>query len=1047
MILTFKLSFKLKIERDRLAFFFNFASVIHYFIFSGMQELFKKWDRIIGWLVFAIATITYVMTVEPTTSLWDCGEYIATAYKLEIGHPPGAPLFLLIANLFSNLAGGDVTKVAYYINIMSALCSSFTILFLFWTITAFAKKMALKTTKELSKNHVIMIIASGAVGALCYTFSDSFWFSAVEGEVYAMSSLFTAIVFWAMMKWEEGFGQARNDKWIVLIAFLIGLSMGVHMLNLLSIPAMTYIYYFKTREKVTTPGFLITGVISVVLLGFVYGVFIPQVVNLSGKTELLFVNDFGLPFNSGIIFFFIVLVGALVYGIKKTTSSGKYGLNVVFLSFSFLLLGFSLFGVLVIRSNADTPIDQNNPEDAVGLYSYLKREQYGNTPIVSGHYWNSEVIGYEDGSPVYKKDKKAGKYVIKDARKNTIKKYKKAHTTIFPRMFNNTRPDYIANYKKWSGFKGGEKDIPTFGDNLSYFFNYQLKHMYWRYFMWNFAGRQNDIQSKDNLIHGHWISGIDFIDEMRLGPQDNLPKDLANNKGRNAYFFLPLIFGLIGLIYHFKHEDKSAWVVFLLFFFTGLAILIYVNQPAHQPRERDYAYVGSFYAFAIWVGLGVYALWDILSKKVKTPALAYGVTAVSLLAVPVLMAAENWDDHDRSGRYTALAAGKNYLNSCEKNALIFTMGDNDTFPLWYLQEVEGYRTDVRVVNLSLLNTDWYISQLQRDAYDGSAIPGTMKYEQYQMGTRDFALYQERVKNRISVQDLNKFIQSDNPQTKVNIGANRKVDYYPTKKISIPVDKEKVMKSGLVEKDDYDKILDNLEWDINTDQLEKKHLIMIDMIANNNWNRPIHFAITISNRSKDFLFLDKYFQLEGMTYKLVPIDKPDAGGQKGSINTTRLYENLMGQNEQGEDNFVWANMDDESLYFDESTRRMVMNYRNVFTRLALELIKEGKNEKAIEVLDRVCKYTNTSNLEHNFYSPPLIEAYYLAGASDKAKALAFEILDQFTDTYNYLNRFPPSMKNRQAREMQTSQYFVRGIKRALQRFDKEALTEYEAQRAS
>jgi len=1018
-----------------------------------MQELFKKWDRIIGWVVFLIATFTYVATVEPTASLWDCGEYIATAYKLEIGHPPGAPLFLLIANFFSNFAAGDVTKVAYYVNIMSALCSSFTILFLFWTVTAFAKKLALKRTKDLTKNHVIMIIASGAVGALCYTFSDSFWFSAVEGEVYAMSSFFTALVFWAMMKWEEGFGEPRNDKWIVLIAFLMGLSMGVHMLNLLTIPAMTYIYYFKTKEKVTPSGFIITGVISIILLGFVYGIFIPQVVNLSGKTELLFVNDFGLPFNSGIIFFFVILIGLLVVGIKRTGKSGKYWLNVILLSFSFLLIGFSLFGVLVIRSNADTPIDQNNPEDAVGLYSYLKREQYGSTPITSGQYWNSKVIGADDSTPIYKKDKESGKYVIKDARKRTIKKYASKETTLFPRMYNNTRPDYIENYKTWSGYKGSKQDrnnaIPTMGQNLKFFFDYQIGHMYWRYFMWNFVGRQNDIQGKDNVIHGQWISGIEAFDSMRIGPQKNITKRLESNKGRNVYFFLPLILGLIGLFFHFKHEEKSAWVIFLLFFFTGIAILIYLNPPAHQPRERDYAFVGSFYAFAIWVGLGTYAIWDMLASKVKSPMLAYGVTTVALLAVPALMASENWDDHDRSDRYTALAAGKNYLNSCEPNALIFTMGDNDTFPLWYLQEVEGFRTDVRVVNLSLLNTDWYINQLKRDAYDGEAIPGTMKFEQYQMGTRDFALYHDLDKDTpdgaMTVQNLNKIIQSDDSRTKLPLQDGRKIDFYPTKKLIIPVDKEAVKASGIVEPEDYDKIVDQMEWDLDKNQLEKKHLIMIDMLAHNNWKRPIHFAITIS--PSEYVFLNKYFQLDGMTYKLLPIDKSTVDRQDGSINTNQLYENLMGTYTEGElkgqPKFEWANMDNDDLYFDESTRRMVMNYRNIFTRLAVALVQEGKNEKAVEVLDRLCKYTNTQNLEHNFYSPPIVEAYYLAGDKVKGKALAFEILDDFTADYEYLNSFPDHLKRAHEREIRIDQHFVRGIKRALQKFDPEALAEYEA----
>ncbi|MGB0999210.1 MAG: protein O-mannosyl-transferase family [Flavobacteriales bacterium] len=1003
-------------------------------------EFFNKWNRIIGWLVFAIATFTYVSTVEPTTSLWDCGEYIATAYKLEIGHPPGAPLFLIIANVFSNLAAGDATQAAYYVNIMSALCSSFTILFLFWTISAFVKKVAVKTQGELSTQAIIMVLSSAAVGALCYTFSDSFWFSSGEGEVYAMSSFFTAVVFWAMMKWEEGFGTYRNDKWIVLIAFLIGLSMGVHMLNLLTIPAMTYIYYFKTKENVTLKGFLLTGVLSIVILGFVYGVFIPQVVNLSGKTELLFVNDFGLPFNSGIIFFFTILIGALVFGLNKTAKLGKYMMNTILLSFTFMLMGFSLFVILVIRSNADTPIDQNNPEDAVGLYSYLKREQYGSSPIISGQHWNSRVVKLEDGSPIYKKDKEAGKYIIKDKREATVKVYHENDLTLFPRLYNNTRDDYIRNYKRWSGYEGDGDELPTMRDNLQFFFKYQIGHMYWRYFMWNFVGRQNDFQARDNKMHGQWISGIDFIDESRVGPADNMPEYLAQNKGRNTYYFLPLIFGLIGLFFHYKSDEKSAWVISLLFFFTGIAILIYLNPPAHQPRERDYAFVGSFYAFAIWVGMGVFAIWSMLNKMIKTPALSVAVTLVSLLAVPVLMASENWDDHDRSGRYTALAAGKNYLNSCEPNALIFTMGDNDTFPLWYLQEVEGYRTDVRVVNLSLLNTDWYIHQLKRDAYLGKAIPGTMTYDQYQMGTRDFALYREdpRLKDiRLSAEQLNRFIQSDNKQSKVKLNSGKMIDYFPTKKLYIPVDVEKVKASGLVEPEDYDAILDTLEWDINTTQLQKREMIILDLIANNNWERPIQFAITISNSSRDYMFLDKYFQVEGMTFKLVPIQKKSRDQNKGFINSRHLYENLMGNKPDGTPKFEWANMNDASLYFDEATRRLVMNYRNVFARLANALIRDKKYDQAIEVLDKATEMTVHSNLEHNFYSLALAEAYYLAGADEKGRALSLSILKQFGDEYAYMSKFPKHLKANQSLEMRRNQQLLRATQGILSKYDPQA----------
>lgn len=987
-----------------------------------------------GWVVFAIATVVYVATIEPTVSLWDCGEYIATAYKIEIGHPPGAPLFLLIANLFSNLAMGDVTQVAYYVNLMSALCSSFTILFLFWTITHFAKKLATRRSgsEELTNSQNLMVLMSGAVGALAYTFSDSFWFSAGEGEVYAMSSFFTAVVFWAMLKWEDNFGKPRNNKWIVFIAFLVGLSMGVHMLNLLAIPALVFIYYFKVTKKVTPGAFIGMGVLSVALLGFIFGVFIPQVVNLSGKTELLFVNGLGLPFNSGTIFFFIVLIGLVAFALQYTAKRKKLLLNTIALSFTFMLIGFSLFGILVIRSIANTPIDQNNPEDAVGLYSYLKREQYGSSPILFGQQYNSKIKKLENGDPVYIKDEKAGKYVIKDPRIGEKKIYRDKDLRFFPRMHSNNQDIHIQRYMQWSG--SSKDKLPTASQNMKYFWNYQFIHMYWRYFMWNFVGKQNDIQGHGNALHGNWISGIDFIDSARVGPEEGLPDYLIENKGRNKYYFLPLILGLIGLFFQLKYDDKNTWVLFLLFVFTGIAIMVYVNQHAPQPRERDYAYVGSFYAFAIWIGLGVYGLWDLISKKVDNPAVAYAVSLATLIAVPGVMAKENWDDHDRSGRYTALASGKNYLDSCEPNALIFTMGDNDTFPLWYLQEVEGYRTDVRVVNLSLLNTDWYITQLKRDAYDGKAIPGKMKFNDYKQGTRNFAVFQDRIKKRITVEQMNNFILSDKKETKAQLQNGMTIDYYPTKQIRIPVDSAKVVSNGTVEPEDYNKVLPYLDIDLNTNQLQKKEMVMLDILANNNWERPIHFAITISNQSRDFLFLDKYFQLQGMTYKLVPINKPAQGqGQKGFIANNKLYDNLM-------NTFKWADTSDEGLYLDESNRNMIMNYRNVFSRLAMNLTKSGQKEKAIEVLDRVCENTMNSNLPPNYYTIPIIEAYFTAGAKEKGTKLAMDIIDTYGKEYMYIESLPRGLKKSNARERGRAQQFVGITQRILQRYNPEALKE-------
>ncbi|MCT4664575.1 MAG: DUF2723 domain-containing protein [Flavobacteriales bacterium] len=981
-----------------------------------MQEFYKKWNNLLGWIVFAIATVVYVSTIEPSASLWDCGEYIATAYKIEIGHPPGAPLFLLIANFFSNFAGGDVTQVAYYVNMMSALSSSFTILFLFWTITHFARRIAeiRSGEKALDKNQIIMILASGAVGSLAYTFSDSFWFSATEGEVYALSSFFSAVVFWAILKWEQNFGKPRNNKWIILIAFMVGLSMGVHMLNLLAVPAIVFVYYFKTAKKITFLNFVLMGILSVAILGFLFGVFIPQVVNISGKIELFMVNGLGAPFNTGTILFFILLIGFIVWIVRFSAKKSLFA-HTIALSFAFMLIGFSLFGILVIRSNANTPIDQNNPEDAVGLYSYLQREQYGSTPILTGHQYNSKVVGLEDGNPVYIRDDEKGAYVVKDDRKNTIKKYRSKDIVFFPRMHSSNSDAHIQNYMKWSGSKRDK--IPTSGENMTYFWNYQFVHMYWRYFMWNFVGRQNDIQGHGGTENGNWISGIDFIDEMRLGSQDNIAEHQANNKGRNVYFFLPLILGLIGLFYQLKHDDKNTWVIFLLFLFTGLAIMVYVNQHAPQPRERDYAYVGSFYAFAMWIGLGVYGLWDMLKDKVKTPALGHVITVLSLVAVPGIMAAENWDDHDRSGRLTAVASGKNYLDSCGPNAILFTMGDNDTFPLWYLQEVEGYRTDVRVVNLSLFNTDWYINQLKREAYEGKPIPGKMTFEHFKQGTRDFAIYRDILKNkRIPISALNDFIISDDEQSKVPLRSGAKVDFFPTQKVSIPVNKENVKSTGLVPAKDYNKMVDQLDIDINITQLQKKDIAIIDMLSNFNWERPIHFAITISNSSRDFMFLDKYFELAGMTYKLTPIVHNKVGGQMGRIDTDALEKTLL--TDSGENpSFHWGDCDKEDIYLDVFNRNMFMNYRNIYSRLAMELIREGKKDRAKVVLDKIAEKTFNANLPHNYFSIGIIQGYYLIGDKENARKHGMDVYNTFRQQLEHINSIPRTNPKRKFNDLE------------------------------
>ena len=958
---------------------------------------YKKTNNILGWLAFAIALSTYTLTLEPTTSFWDCGEYIATAFKLQVGHPPGAPTFLLLGNFFSNFAFGDVTKVAYMINLMSAVCSAFTILFLFWTITAFAKRIIGKIE---SQGQVISIIGAGLVGSLAYTFSDSFWFSAIEGEVYGMSSFFTAVVFWAALKWDEEYdliGDSAN-RWLLLITYLVGLSIGVHMLNLLAIPAIVYMYYFKKYET-TKKGFIVTGIVSILILGFIFFGLIPQIVKWLGIVERTFVNSIGLPFNSGTIFFIGLLVALIYYGLKKAKESNRNLIHTAILGITFILIGYSSFAVLVIRSNANTPIDENNPEEAVGLLAYLNREQYGSTPLVHGQYFTAGLDKrnpYSDGTPVYVKDEQVGKYVISDARKNHSPNFDKKHSGLFPRMWSR-EGRHVNAYKDWGNITGRKGKKPSFGENISYFFNYQINHMYIRYFMWNFAGKQNDMQSHGSITEGQWLSGISFIDEWRLGPQNNLPSGQANNPGRNHFYMLPFILGMIGLFYHYKKNNKDAWIVNLLFIFTGLAIVVYLNQYPYQPRERDYAYVGSFYAFAIWIGIGVLAIIEKLRAFAPEKLTAVVTTALCLVAVPGIMASEGWDDHNRSDRYTARDFAKAYLDSCEPDAILFTMGDNDTFPLWYVQEVEGYRTDVRIVNLSLLNTDWYIDQMKRDAYEGKGVPFTMPHKLYRQGTRDVAVFQDAgiSDQRWDVSQMNDWIQSDGPRTKVQMG--KEYVYFPTKKLKIPVDREKVLANGTVSQEDEHLILPSINWNLNVNQMEKKHMLMIDMIDNNNWDRPIYFSITIGNSAHSFAYLWDYFQLDGLAYRLVPIKTKSEAGKIGRVESDILYTSLM-------EKFEYGNMNGENVYMDETNLRLVMNIRNNFSRLADELIKEGDTVRAIKVLDKCINLMPHEKVEYNFFMLPIAENYYTCGETEKARTIISTMQNMFDEKLDYFAQF-------------------------------------------
>ena len=1080
---------------------------------------FSKLNKLGALLVFFVSLLTYSLTLEPTTSFWDCGEYIATAYKIQVGHPPGAPLFVIIANFFSNLTFGNSENVAWMINFMSALCSALTIVFLYWIIIILCKKIInKKPTTELTFYSKFSILFSGIIGSLIYTFSDSFWFSAVEGEVYAMSSLFTAVVFWSILKWEEEFKQINSSRWLVFIAFLIGLSVGVHMLNLLAIPAITSIYLYKTwrfKSKETSfftkfKHFSIVNLSGILILGIIFYILVPQTVNFFGKIELYFVNELGFGFNSGTIAFLVSLIifisSGLLYSRKKNFSK----LNTTILSLLFFLIGYSSFFVLIIRSNANTPIDENNPEDAVSLLAYLNREQYGSHPLIYGYSFNSSdstlidgkpvyVKGYElknigdrinwknnEGKNIYKQDfstkEKANlkknelinlnpnktlqfeindKYIISDARKDWKTIYKKNDESFFPRMWSSS-PLHINGrmndgYLGWSGMKKTNQ-IPTFLENIKFFWNYQIKHMYIRYFMWNFSGKQNDIQGHGSKLEGNWITGINIIDNhiLKLGPQDNLPNHLSKNAGNNKYYLLPFILGLFGMIYHFSKQKKDFWAIFLLFFFTGIAIVIQLNQTPYQPRERDYAYVGSFFAFAIWTGIGSLGTLQLLkhsildkinNKKLNNRVLM--IFSFFLFGIPTLMAYQNWDDHDRSNRYTARDFAKNYLASCKPNAILFTMGDNDTFPLWYVQEVEGYRTDVRVVNLSLLNTDWYIDQMKKDAYDGEAIPISIEKDLYKQGTRDVAYYypyssliQENItinslenqikninntdpqqsieirnylnnlnlmiskKNRLDallsigkmqgyntenstdnlfldsinntdisfkLSDFNKWIRSDHKYTKINVTKNKAHVYFPMSKLKFDVNKENAIKQNIVLEKDTSLIENELLIDFEKNQvrgLDKKSLMILDLLEKNDWERPIYFAITIGDPNQNpepFLFLNDYLQLDGMVYQLVPIK--NTNNESGRINSHILYDNLMNK-------FNWGGIDlDQHVYIDETNARMIRNFKNIFNRLTSKLIDEGDLEKADSVIQKSLSTLRKELIPLEIYDLPLLENYF------------------------------------------------------------------------
>ena len=969
---------------------------------------FKKLNNIVGWCVFMIATIVYFLTLETTVSWWDCGEYISTAYKLQVGHPPGAPLFQMLGRFFSLFAFGDVTKVALMINAMSALCSSFTILFLFWTITLLAKKLWMKDGEDSPSANKFNVLAAGVIGALAYTFSDTFWFSAVESEVYAMSSLFTAITFWAILKWEEVADEPTNYRWIIFIAYLIGLSIGVHLLNLLCIPAVVYIVYFKKYKKVTTKRFIVAGIISVVLVGFIQVILIPAIVSICGKFELFFVNSLGAPFNLGTIVYFILLIALIVAGIYFTNKYKKVILNTAVLSFMFILIGYSSFFMLVIRANANTPINENEPSEAVSMLSYLKREQYGSWPLVYGPYYMAKPYDANSSSPIYVRDEAKGKYVITDKREGTDPIYDDNVMTLFPRMWNGTKPSYISTYNQYIDKSkmvpvtmkksDGTKETvlrPTFMQNLKFFIGYQCNHMYWRYFMWNFVGRQNDIQGHGEIENGNWASGIGFIDNARLGNQDNLPKSMSNS-GHTEFYFLPLILGLIGLFYHIKRDMKNSWVVFLLFFMTGLAIVIYLNQTPYQPRERDYAYAGSFYAFCIWIGFGLLGVVEMLQKFMKNKMAVAVVAFVLCLSVPTVMAASGWEGHNRAEKTSALDWGKNYLKNLPENAVIFTRGDNDTFPLWYVQEVEGYRTDVRVCNYMLSSGYWYVHQMGRKQYESERLPLSLTPEQYDNGVNEPVFIQEVFEGPVELKDAIEFIKSDNVKTKVSLMSGDKANYLPARNLKITVDKEAVVRNGIVPESMKDQIVDEIVWRIpeSVNYLYKNDLMLLDFMATNDWTRAVYF--TSLSDIKNVLGIDKYLHQEGLSHRFIPVLAADYYKDAGGVYVEGSYELLMA------DDISWGNLNKEGVAVDPESRRNLLFVKQAYMRLAQSLLNRGQNDSAVAVLDRCLEFFPDEKIPYDFYMLAYPEIYYKAGAVEKGDELIDVIINNCLDNLRYFN---------------------------------------------
>ena len=1023
-----------------------------------MKEInFYKYNRIFGIIAGLFSFVIFSLTVEPTASYWDCAEYISTSAKLQIGHPPGAPLFQMLGAIFSILAF-DVTQIAYAVNMMSVTSSALTIMFLFWSISLIAKEI-LKVKEIVKVSEAIKIFGSSFLGSITFTFTDSFWYNAVEAEVYAMATLILALLFWLGLKWVDDFGKVRSDKWLILISFVVGLSFGVHFMGLLALPSIGLLYYFKKYSEFNIKKFVLANVISVSILLFIFKLLLPSTLSLFGNLEVFFVNDLGLPFNSGTIFTAVLLVSIFYYGLSYTSKKKLYWLNTTILCLTFVFVGFSSWLMLPIRSNANTVINENAPTDARSLLAYYNLEQYPDTYLFYGPMFSDIYAGqdpnepYKDDKPKYERDYSINKYVIVNDWKNGKINSNKNHEGLFPRMWSS---DNAVNYMNYYGFldfeikreyrneeqivelvnnfktRVDEDDVdskdyheflsnfgsyldiekPSFISNINYFLNFQLSKMYFRYFMWNFSGRQNDKQWKYDLENGNWLSGINLIDNHRLGPQENLPDDVINNKARNKYFMIPFILGLIGFVFLFKENFKVLWPILLLFLFTGIALKFYLNERIFEPRERDYALVGSFYAYSIFIGFSFLAIFQFLNKYIKENS----STIISFLLVvtcPILLSYNNWDDHDRSKRYTAQTLAKAYLDSIDedKQAMIFTIGDNDTFALWYAQEIENHRTDVRTINTSLLATDWYMDQMKRKAYKSDPILSNLTHKQYAFGNRDYIKHESLIDSvRWDLKDFMNWISSDNKRTKYKFLLEQygyeKEDlenvplftqnmiYYPTNKLRFYVNKENVIKSGIINPSEIDKIVNYIDIDIPKSGLYKNQILMLDILSKNDWERPIYFTGG-SYKDSEYIWMKDYLQLDGLVYKLVPIKTPineENPYQMGRIEPNRMYDIVK--------KWEWGNSESPEIYHDPETRKNSISFRGNLHRLAEEFIKAGDYEKAAEMIELNFEKMPLDYFEYYSLSEPYISSYYKIGEAEKAQKLFKKLEKKYIDQIRY-----------------------------------------------